>query len=134
MIYFQLRLFRMSALFLELDRPVLFLSSPLALHQRSWKSSSCGEAWNDIEHGLDAWCQSRSDPKLKCNAWLLGPCELNSPFLKVPLNFFKYNFNENLVEAVALKVHELELLKEKKKYGIVCKFKTCWGPSKIFVV
>ena len=30
----------------------------------------------------------RSEPKLKCYAWLLGPFEFNSPFLKLPLQHF----------------------------------------------
>ena len=44
----------------------------------------CQITGKEIQHGSVAWCQSRSDPKLKCNAWLLGPYELNRPFLKHP--------------------------------------------------
>ena len=49
---------------------------------------SLGELWPWLKHGSDAWCQNRSDTKLKCNAWLLVPYELNSPFLKLPLQHF----------------------------------------------
>ena len=40
---------------------------------------------NTLKHGSDAWCQSSSEPKLKYNAWLLGPYEFKGPFLKLPL-------------------------------------------------